>query len=191
MHRASLNQNNFKMKLQNTLLSLSAVLFSAPCGAQAQSYPADVNNKDLPNFHTVHPYLLRSGEPSAAGMQELSKRGVKTLIDLRARGERSKSEEAQAKALNMQYINLPMSDKAPTEAQVNTLMETIKKGKAANAPVLVHCAHGSDRTGCMVGIWRVSEDGLSYDQAYKEMRKYYFGPQYKQLSAAVKSRATK
>lgn len=179
------------MKLQNLLLSLSAILFSAQYGAQAESFPTDVNNKDLPNFHTVHPYLLRSGEPSAAGIQELSKRGVKTLIDLRARGERSKNEEAQAKALNMQYINLPMSDRAPTEAQVNTLMETIRKGKATNAPVLVHCAHGSDRTGCMIGIWRVTEDGLSYDKAYKEMRKYYFGPQYKQLSAAVKSRAAK
>lgn len=183
------------MKLQNPLLVLLTFLIPAvslsAALAQSPNYPADVNSKDLPNFHTVHPYLLRSGEPSEAGMQELSKRGVKTLIDLRARGERSKLEEAQAKALNMQYINLPMSDKAPTKDQVKKLMETIKKGKETNSPVLVHCAHGSDRTGCMVGIWRVSEDGLTYDQAYKEMRKYYFGPQYKQLSAAVKAHATK
>ncbi|MBL8086239.1 MAG: hypothetical protein JNN26_26655 [Candidatus Obscuribacter sp.] len=40
--------------------------------------------------------------------------------------------------------------------------------------------------GC---IWRASEDGFTYDQAYKEMRRYYFGPQFKQLSGAVKARA--
>jgi protein tyrosine/serine phosphatase len=70
-------------------------------------------------------------------------------------------------------------------------METVKEGQAKNEPVFVHCAHGSDRTGCMVGIWRVSEDGYSYDQAYKEMRKYYFGPQFTNLSQAVKKRAAK
>ncbi len=42
----------------------------------------------------------------------------------------------------------------------------------------------------LVGIWRVSEDGFTYDQAYKEMRRYYFGPQFKQLSGAVKARQT-
>ena len=42
----------------------------------------------------------------------------------------------------------------------------------------------------LVGIWRVSEDGFTYDQAYKEMRRYYFGSQFKQLSGAVKARQT-
>jgi hypothetical protein len=42
-----------------------------------------------------------------------------------------------------------------------------------------------------VGIWRVTEDGYSYPQAYTEMRKYWFGPQFKELSGAVQKRANK
>ena len=82
-----------------------------------------------------------------------------------------------------------MSDKAPTKAQVDTLLKTIDDGKEKEKPVFVHCAHGSDRTGCMVGIWRVTRDGWSFDDTYKEMRKYWFGPKYLKLKDAVKSRA--
>jgi protein tyrosine/serine phosphatase len=58
-----------------------------------------------------------------------------------------------------------------------------------NKKVFLHCAHGSDRTGCMVGIWRVTRDGWDYPAAYQEMRKYYFGPKFTKLSGAVEERA--
>jgi protein-tyrosine phosphatase len=117
--------------------------------------------------------------------------GVKTVIDLRAETAATRREKAQVEGLGMHYIILPMSDVAPSQKQVDTFIETVKDGHAKSEPVYVHCAHGSDRTGCMVGIWRVSQDGFSWDKAYKEMRQYYFGPQFTQLSGAVKKRATK
>jgi protein tyrosine/serine phosphatase len=145
----------------------------------------------LPNFHQVHPYLFRGGQPDRQGVDKLHVMGIKTVIDLRAQTADTKAEKAQVEGLGMRYIILPMSDKAPSQKQVDTFIETTSEAKAKGEPVYVHCAHGSDRTGCMVGIWRVSQDGFSYDQAYKEMRQYYFGPQFKQLSQAVKQRATK
>lgn len=160
----------------------------------AEKTPADVKRHtetkaDLPNFHMVHPYLYRGGEPSQKGLAELQSKGIKTIIDLRAPGKLSAAEKSTAEGAGLRYINLPMSDKAPTEEQVATFLETVKEAKSKAAPVFVHCAHGSDRTGCLVGIWRVSEDNYSYADAYKEMRKYYFGPQFKALSGAVKARA--
>jgi protein tyrosine/serine phosphatase len=144
---------------------------------------------DLPNFHMVHPYLYRGGEPSQKGLAKLKSKGIKTIIDLRAPGKLSAAERSTAEGVGIRYINLPMSDKAPTKEQVETFLETVKEAKSKDAPVFVHCAHGSDRTGCLVGIWRVSEDNYSYADAYKEMRRYFFGPQYKALSQAVKVRA--
>lgn len=158
---------------------------------------------DLPNFHVVHDYLLRGGEPSEQGLKDLKSLGVDVIVDLRAPTGKAQAEKAQAKALGMQYINLPMTSRPPTEQQVNTFLKTVdEKSQLKRLPasttgekyphsVFVHCAHGSDRTGCMVGIWRVSRDHWTYPHAYQEMRKYYFGPQFKQLAEAVRERSAK
>ena len=145
--------------------------------------------EDLPNFHKVHSYLYRGGEPSNGGVSKLKEMGVKTIIDLRAPTKLAKKEKAYAESLGLKYVNLPMSSEAPTSKQVDTLLNTIDQGKANNEPVFVHCQHGSDRAGCMIGIWRVTRDNWSFDETYKEMRKYWFGPKFYKLRNAVKERA--
>ena len=140
---------------------------------------------DLINFHIVHPYLFRGGEPSDKGLEILKTKGVNTIIDLRHNDKSVYAEQKSVRKLGMQFINLPMSDKAPTKAQVNTFVATVEKAKINQQIVYVHCAHGSDRTGCMVGIWRVTHDGFTYPKAYQEMRKYYFSPKFTKLSHAV------
>jgi protein tyrosine/serine phosphatase len=155
---------------------------------------------DLPNFHVVHDFLLRGGEPSEHGLETLKGMGVKTIIDLRAPTEMAIAEGKTAKRLGITYINLPMTSAAPTAKQVTTFEQAIEtvQAESAKSPhkagpndpsVFVHCAHGSDRTGCMVGIWRVRHDHFTYPEAYKEMRQYYFGPKYTALAKAVEERA--
>lgn len=150
---------------------------------------------DLPNFHEVYPYLYRGGEPTEAGMHQLKEKGVGTIIDLRAKTEQEIAEAKIAKELGFKYINLPMTSAAPTPAQINKVLSTIDDAKKKNldgdinSAVFVHCAHGSDRTGCMIGLWRVSRDGWDYPKAYAEMRKYYFTPKFVKLSGAVEKAA--
>ena len=147
--------------------------------------------EDLPNFHEVHPFLYRSGEPTVEGLKKLKEMGVNTLIDLRAPSEQKFDEKEAASELGFKYIRMVMTSAAPTKKQVDTLLSTIKKAEKnpSGGKVLVHCAHGSDRTGCMIGIWRVTQEGWNYDEAYKEMRKYWFTPKFVNLSAAVKKYA--
>lgn len=176
-----------------TDLAISQAVSALPLSAVDAPKPELKNQAkaDLPNFHEVHPYLYRGGEPTSQGLKELKEKGIKTIIDLRAETPMSRQERAEAKALGLDYINLPMSDKAPTDKQVKTFIDTTRLARDNSAPVFVHCAHGSDRTGCLIGIWRVTEDNYSYDQAYKEMRKYWFGPKFINLSQAVQKRATR
>jgi protein tyrosine/serine phosphatase len=178
------------------LASLS--IFASLNSLEAKAKQAPV---DLPNFHVVHSYLLRGGQPSSNGLKALKDMGVDAIVDLRAQSPLTREEAAQAAKLGMKYENLPMSNNAPTEKQVKTFLETVdnqaalaKESQASGLnkyphSVFVHCAHGSDRTGCMVGIWRVSRDYWTFPQTYKEMRQYYFGPQYTELSKAVERRA--
>lgn len=41
---------------------------------------------------------------------------------------------------------------------------------------LVHCTHGQDRTGLIVGIYRVMHDHWTKVKAYQEMRDHHFHP---------------
>lgn len=152
--------------------------------------------EDLPNFHQVHPFLYRGGEPTKEGLRKAKEMGITTIFDLRNPGEMAFDEKAAAKELGMTYVSMPMNSKAPTAKQIKKLVDAIDRAKgnttetaSPGQSVFVHCAHGSDRTGCMVGIWRVMRDGYDYDTAYKEMRKYWFTPKFTNLSGAVKTAA--
>ncbi len=182
------------------LLMLFAPLCGVPSWAKGDA-AADAAIKrtvkakeDLPNFHEVHPFLYRGGEPTEKGLEKAKELGVKTVIDLRAASERTMNEKKVAESLGMKYINLPMTSAAPTTKQVKTFLKAVDKAEESTKSgkpeaVFIHCAHGSDRAGCMVGVYRVTHDDYSYDDAFKEMRKYYFGTKFTNLSGTVKKYA--
>lgn len=157
----------------------------------------------LLNFHEVHPYLYRGGGPSEKSMHDLKDKGVKTIIDLRSPSEgkpkaqrtkeddpiQPKEEKALAHELGIKYVSMTMDSHAPTKAQVHTFIDAVEKAEKGGGPVYLHCAHGSDRTGCLVGIWRVTHENWDYDQAFQEMKKYFFTTKFTNLSGAVKQYA--
>ena len=143
----------------------------------------------MPNFHEVHPFLYRGGEPTGNGLEQLQKKGITCDIDLRSDFKKTSAESEIAKRLHMKYVNLPMTAEPPTPRQVNIFLKLVKQAQdnPGQGPVFVHCAHGSDRTGCMVGIWRVSQENWNYEDTYKEMRKYYYSPKFTRLADTVYS----
>ena len=44
--------------------------------------------------------------------------------------------------------------------------------------VYVHCVGGRHRTGVMTAVYRMIKDGLSGEQAFKEMKQYKYGPDF-------------
>lgn len=142
---------------------------------------------DLPNFAPVSPGIYRGAAPTTAGLKKLRAMGIRTVIDLRISPKQVKQEKQIAEQLGFKWINLPMGAEPPTSKQVKTLLATLKQ--APNEPVFVHCQHGADRTGCMLGIWRITQEGWSYPEAWKEMRYYGFNPHWKLLTGAVQKAA--
>jgi len=170
------------MKPIRTFSQLGAILFAlcaCPVGAAT----------DLPNFHAVAPGIWRGAAPTEAGLQHLKAMGIKTVIDLRIAPKTVKREGIYARSLGLRWINLPMGSDPPTPREVSTLLATLKL--APSEPVFVHCQHGADRTGCMVGIYRVTQQGWTFAQAYKEMRADGFDPRWTLLRGAVQQRAAR
>lgn len=144
--------------------------------------------EDLPNFHQVSPGIYRGGAPTEAGLKRLKSMGIRTVIDLRISPRRVAEEKKFAQKLGFTWLNLPMGSDPPTSKQVTQFLSTLKNA-SAQSPVFVHCQHGCDRTGCMFGIWRVTQHNWTFDQTWKEMRRYGFNPHWKKLSQAVRERA--
>ncbi|WP_309696186.1 beta-lactamase hydrolase domain-containing protein [Armatimonas sp.] len=147
------------------------------------------DKKNLPNFAVVAPGIWRGAAPTTEGFKQLKTKGVRTIIDLRIEKKGQAEEEAATKALGLKRVRIPMGAEAPTEKQVKEFLGLL--GKSATEPVFVHCQHGADRTGAMVGIWRVTQQGWGFDQTWVEMRKYGFKSWLKELKGAVEKRAKK
>lgn len=123
--------------------------------------------KDLPNFGCVNENLFRGAQPTTEGIKELAQRGVRTIIYLRAEGEKARAEELLAQKEGIKFINVPLRNWfAPKDEQINEILKQINA--LENYPVFVHCRHGADRTGTVIAAYRISHDGWTAGQAKTE-----------------------
>lgn len=169
-------------------LSSQAVYAQTKSPAKSRASSSKAPAEDLPNFHQVGPGIYRGGAPTVAGLDKLRAMGVRRIIDLRIAPRTVAREKAEVQKRGMDWINLPMSGDPPTEKQVAQLRAALHQ--APGTPVFVHCQHGADRTGCMIGIWRVADQGWTFDKTWAEMRKYGFNPHWKKLTNSVQKRVS-
>ncbi len=131
-------------------------------------------SEDLPNLSKVNANLYRGGQPTEAGFKRLKLMGVRTVIDLRDDDGRAQREESWAKAAGLNFINIPLSNIfGHKDAKIDEILKQIDL--ADNQPVFVHCKRGSDRTGTVIGVYRISHDGWTGDQATVEAKKFGLG----------------
>ena len=121
------------------------------------------------------------------GWKKLHALGIRTEIDLRIEKKDRTVAATATKQYGIERLHLPMGREAPTQKQVDIFLATL--GNSAKRPVFVHCQHGADRTGAMVGIYRETHDGWDFPKTYTEMRHYGFKPFLTELKGAVQKRA--
>lgn len=143
-------------------------------------------NEDLGHFFQVDEALYRGQQPTDAGLKQLADRGIKTVIYLHYNKKQAAHEKQIVEGLGMRFVHIPMSwITPPKKAQIETwLKETNSAG--AQLPAFVHCQHGRDRTGTMVGIYRIAKHKWSYKSAYTEMKEKGFRTFFVGLSWGVK-----
>ncbi len=150
---------------------LAIITFSLSNLAHGQK---DFENRDLANFQQINENFYRGAQPTESGVKELAKLGVKTIINLRGESDLTRAEESWAKDADVKFINVPLSNWfEPKAAQVQKVLDLIEDPK--NQPVFVHCKRGADRTGMIVGVYRITREGWTAKQANNEAKKFGFG----------------
>ncbi|MGP1273679.1 MAG: tyrosine-protein phosphatase [Phycisphaerales bacterium] len=119
------------------------------------------------NFAVVTPgEVYRSGRLTpAATRRVVERRGIRTIIDLGAYHPGSAEErlaQRTAEALGVTRYRLDLEGDAT--GNPNEYAHALRLiADPANRPVLVHCSAGSERTGCLVALYRAQTDDLDIE----------------------------
>ncbi len=188
-----------------TLVGGCATVAPSAAGPRPVKWASPVAaNPGLPNLHRVNSSLYRSAQPSKEGFVFLSTQPslanadlpIKTVVSLRAFNDDVPLVPASS-PLRLEQIRFKTWH--PEDEDVIKFLRIATT--LALQPVLVHCQHGSDRTGTMVAIYRIAFEGWTKAQATDEMINGGFGfhPMWQNLLRyieeldvnAIKSQVTK
>ena len=159
----------------STIAVLVALSVNPPAFAQAPIRAITPASIDIYNFAKVNDGYYRGGQPMDDHYADLAAIGVKTVINLTNDEDGRAEEPAMVEKHGMTYVHIPMrTRRPPTDAEIATFMAAVD----AEGAVYVHCVGGRHRTGVMTAVYRMIKDGLTGDQAFKEMKRYRYGPDF-------------
>lgn len=167
--------------LAATALAVGAAEPAVSTATRPSAWAAPVAAAGAPNLHRVTPLLYRSAQPTQAGFKSLEALGVRTVIDLRA----YHSDRREAKGTGLRLVDLDIKTWKVAERDVVEVLRRLRRPE--DGPFLVHCQHGADRTGVMMAMYRMVEQGWSREEALREMREggYGFHPVWKNIVRLV------
>jgi len=149
------------------LVAGTAAAQDAPPAAPAAPRPANwaeaVTLDGVPNLHRLTPTLYRSEQPTALGMKNLEKLGIRTVINLRAFND--DLDEMRGTALRA--VHVPVHTWHLETEDIVAVMRELRHPE--NGPFLIHCQHGADRTGLMSAMYRMLEQDWSAEDALQEL----------------------
>ena len=121
------------------------------------------------NLYQMSPTLFRSALPDSAAQSLLEKLHIGTVINFLP-----ETDDTWLKTPGVTQVQLPYRTNHVDDADVLAALRAIQTAQA-QGPVLMHCKHGSDRTGLMSAMYRVVVQDWSKQDALQEMTQGGFG----------------
>lgn len=157
-----------------SLVMIVCVFVFSGCSSNqtiTQNRPSEWSGKlkvnTLENLYKVDDNLYRSEQPNPSDMKALEQFGVKTVLNLR----RAQDDNREAKNTSLTLHHLPINT---FKMSYEELLQSVRIIRSAEKPVLVHCLHGSDRTGVVVAAYRMTQ-GWTKEAAIKEFKEGGYG----------------
>ncbi len=145
------------------------------------NWAVSIQSTNLKNLYRVSDELYRSEQPSEEAFVELSALGIKSSLNLRTT---ETDDELIGKTAIKPFL-VAMDAGSFTDKEIITALRIIK---SAPKPLLVHCHHGSDRTGVVVAMYRIVFQGWTKEDALNELLNggYGFHSTYKNIPEYIK-----
>ncbi len=151
------------------LFALGVLALAGCGGVPAKASPDDPAG----NFYQVSDTVYRGGRPDGEGVMRLAAIGVKTIIDLEDDDDAVARERVWAANAGLFFIHEPMNGlETPRDGEVNDILA--KLDDPTIQPLYVHCTEGVDRTGLIIALYRVIDEGWTPAAAHAEMMAHGF-----------------
>ncbi|OQY58055.1 MAG: protein tyrosine phosphatase [Desulfobacteraceae bacterium 4572_88] len=122
----------------------------------------------LKNIYQVDKDIYRSEQPGHKAFEELSKFGITEVLNLR----QYHSDNDETKGVDLKLHRLKLNAGLVSENEIIRALSIIQKRKG---PILIHCRHGSDRTGVVIAAYRIIFQQWSKMKASDEMANGGYG----------------
>lgn len=151
--------------MKKSLFLILILFFSGAAQPDIRVRPADwaqpVIGTDLHNLYKVSDEVYRSAQPDEEDFPILSQFGIKSILNLRH--YHADEDEIEDAEFNLQRLKLDATD-----IQDDELTKAMLIIDASPKPILVHCWHGSDRTGAVIATYRMVFQSWSKKKAIDE-----------------------
>ena len=124
------------------------------------------------NFGKVTEGIYRGALPDAEGYRALAnKLGVRRVCSL-TEGARERDRELALEAGVREWRHIPFVDREEPQAdRVREWLDVIRTAESEGS-IYTHCMGGRHRTGVLVAVLRVTDQGWTKEQAFGEMLHY-------------------
>lgn len=123
------------------------------------------------NFYQISPLVFRSEQPNAELLPLLKAQNIHTVINLRS----GNADENILPAQDFKQVHVPIHTWAMSRDDLLQVMQSIQQAQMNQQKVLIHCYHGSDRTGASIAMYRIIFEGWNTADALNEMKHGGYG----------------
>jgi len=158
------------MKRLTILLLLFSVstLYAASPQPRPATWAQPIKTTSLKNFYRLDEHVYRSAQPAKKDFEYLKTLGIRNILNLRDYHH----DEVGSKTPDLNLVRVPMDAGKIRTDDVVTALRFIKQSKD---PVLIHCWHGSDRTGTISALYRIVFQNWSKEDAIDELIRGGYG----------------
>lgn len=149
------------------LLSVTALSTASP-RTRPDTWAQPIATKSLRNFYKLDDHVYRSAQPDEEGFAYLKALGVKNILNLRD----YHNDDPGPEKPGLNLYRVPMDAGKIRTADIVDALRFIKRSEG---PVLIHCWHGSDRTGTISALYRIMFQNWSKEEALDELMHGGFG----------------
>lgn len=112
------------------------------------------------NLYQVDARIWRSSQPTPHDFRHLRQQGIGEVLCLR----RWHSDKHEAPGMKLHHIRMNAG-----EIRDEDIVAALRVMVSAEKPLLVHCFHGSDRTGVVVAMYRMVVQNWPREKAIAEL----------------------
>ena len=134
---------------------------AVPGAVRPGTWASPMPSKHLGNFYRLDDKVYRSSQPDEDGFREIKALGIENVLSLR-----DYHSDDDGKKAGLTLFRVRMEAGTITEAQVIEALRIIRKSEG---PILIHCWHGSDRTGLVSAMYRIVFQGWTREAAIDEL----------------------